>query len=72
MNDFCILIFSETWISNKTSINLDINGYFSEHLYGTKAPGSSKGRYSGGLSLYAKYYLQDKIQIIVKNSKGLL
>ena len=56
----------------KTSLNLDINGYFCEHLFGTKAPGSSKGSYSGGLSIYAKHYLKDKLEIIDKNSNGLL
>ena len=41
------------------------------NLFGIKSPGSSKGRYSSGLSLYAKHYLKDKLEIIDKNSKGL-
>ena len=41
-------------------------------MFGTKAPGSSKGRYSGGLSIYAKHYLKDKLEIIEENSNCLL
>ena len=67
MNDYDILLLSETWISRKTSLNLDINGY----LCGTKSPWSSKGRYSGGVSLYEKHYLKDKLEIIDKNSEGI-
>ena len=61
-----ILILSETWISKTTSLNLGINGYFCEYLFGTKSPVSTKGRYSGGLSIFAKHYLKDKLEIIEK------
>lgn len=72
MNDFDILLFSETWVSSKTTLNLDLNGYFSEHIYGIKSPGTVRGRHSGGLSLYAKNYLKNKIEVVEKNSNGLL
>ena len=67
MNDFDILLLSETWISSKNTINLEINGYFCEHIFGNKTPGSVKGRFSSGISVYAKNHLKSKIKIIEKN-----
>ena len=58
MNDFDIFLLSETWISSKSSMNLEIDGYFCEHLFGNKTPGLVKGRYSGGMSIYAKHYFK--------------
>ena len=58
VNNFDILLLSETWLSSKTSLNLDINGYFSQHLFGNISPGTVKGRYSGGISLFAKKILE--------------
>ena len=72
VNDFDILLFSETSLSSKTSSNLDINGYFSQHIFGNKSPGTVKGRYSGGISLYAKNYLKNKIKIVEQNQNGVL
>ena len=68
------MLLSETWLSSKTSLNLDINGYFSKHIFGNKAPGTGtvKGRYSGGISLYAKNYLKNKIKIVEQNQNGVL
>ena len=53
-------------------MNLEINGYVSEHVYGNKTPGCVKGRYSDGISLHIKDYLKDKVKIIEKNPLGLL
>lgn len=67
-----MLLLSETWISHKTAINLEINGFYSEHVFGSKTPGAVKGRYSGGVSVYVKNYLKKSVQIIEKNPIGLL
>ena len=53
-------------------MNLDLKGYFSEHIYGIKSPGTVRGRHSGGISLYVKNYLKNKLEIVEKNSNGLL
>ena len=43
------------------------------HVFGTKSPGTTKGRYSGGISVYVKNYLKDKLEVVEKNnSTGLL
>ena len=67
-----MLLLSETWISNKTAINLEINGFYSEHVFGNKTLGAVKGRYSGGVSVYVKNYLKKSVQIIEKNPIGPL
>ena len=54
VSDYDLLLLSETWTSNKTAMNLEINGYTCEHVCGNKTPGAKKGRYSGGVSLYVK------------------
>ena len=69
VNDFDILLFSETWVSSKTTLNLDLKGYFSEHIYGIKSPGTVRGRHSGGISLYVKNYLKNKLEIVEKKFK---
>ena len=72
VNDYDILLLQETWINSKINLNLNLNGYFCHHIFGTKSPGAKKGRYSGGISVYAKNYLKDKLEIVEKNSTGLL
>ena len=69
MNDFDVLLFSEAWVSSKTTVNLDLNVYFSEYIYGIKSPGTVRGRHSGGLSLYVKNYLTNKLEIVEKKFK---
>ena len=46
--------FSETWLSGSDQLNLDIQGYTCDHLYGNKSAGSTKVRYSGGILIYYK------------------
>ena len=72
VNDYQILLLTETWIGRNNVMNLEINGYSSEHVFGNKSPGCVKGRYSGGISLYVKDYLKDRVKVIDKNSAGLL
>lgn len=72
MNDFDILLFSETWISSKQTTNLGLNGFYCEHLFGQKTPGLVKGRYSGGISFYVKNNLKNMVKVIEKNPMGLL
>ena len=59
-----MLLLSETWISNKTAINLEINGFYREHVFGNKTPGAVKGRYSGGVSVYVKNYLKKQYKLL--------
>lgn len=67
-----IVLVSETWVSKKDHLNLDIQGYTSEHIPGNKSAGAKKGRYSGGISIFYKNFLKDKIQIVDKNQIGIL
>ena len=67
-----INILSETWISKNTCYNLDIKGYRVFHLYGNKSINKTKGRYSGGISIYYKSDLSDKINIVETNQYGIV
>ena len=42
ISSYDLIFLSETWISNKDKINLDINGYNSEHLFGNKSKNTTK------------------------------
>ena len=66
------MLLNETWISKNDNINLDIQGYTSEHLFGNKSIGTKKGRYSGGISIYYKNFLKEKIKVVEKNQIGIL
>lgn len=67
-----VLFFGETWISKTDLVNLDIEGYHSEHVFACKALGARKGRYSGGVSVYIKNSLKDNVVVVGKNDYGLL
>ena len=66
------MLLNETWISNNDHLNLDIGGYISEHIFGNKSIGTRKGRYSGGISIYYKNSLKDKIKVVEKHQIGIL
>ena len=66
------MLLNETWISNNDHLNLDIRGYTSEHIFGNKSIGTRKGRYSGGISIYYKNSLKDKIKVVEKHQIGIL
>jgi len=72
INDYDIVFLSETWLSNNSHINLDIQGFHSEHLLGNNAINTRKGRYSGGLSLYYKQTLNNHIKIVEKDQHGIM
>ena len=66
INSYDIVFLGETWIRSDACLNLNINGYTSEHLLGQKSKQKRLGRCSGGISVYYKNYLKDKIQIVKK------
>ena len=67
-NKHDVIILTETWISQKTCYNLDIRDYSSIHLYGNKSPHTRKGRFSGGISVYFKSYINGQISSAEKTS----
>ena len=72
VNDYVIVIFTETWISPNTHYNLDIRGFISNHIHGMKSIHARKGRYIGGVSVYFRSCLSDKIKTIEKNHCGVM
>ena len=42
VSSYDIMLLNETWISKNDNINLDIQGYTSEHLFGNKSTGTKK------------------------------
>ena len=58
-------------MTQKDSLNLDIQGYSCEHLFGNKSAGAKKGRFSGGISLYYKNCLNGKIKVLEKSKTGI-
>ena len=72
INSYEIILLGETWISKKHCIDLEINGYQSEHVFGQKSHGVTKGRQSGGISVYFKNELKDNISIIEKHDFGII
>lgn len=72
VQNYDILLLSETWLTKKDHLNFDINGYISEHIFGNKSAGVKKGRYSGGISIYYKNCLKDKIKVLEKRQTGIM
>ena len=72
VSSYDIVLLNETWISKNDNINLDIQGYTSEHLFGNKSTGTKKGRYSGESRSNIKNFLKEKIKIVEKNQIGII
>lgn len=49
-------------------MNLEIQGYTSDHVFDYKSHNTRRGRFSGGISMYyvCKHYVKDKISSIEK------
>ena len=62
LDHYDLILLSETWISNKHTINLDIKGFESYHIFGQKTRGVKKEPYSGGLSVYFRSEFKIKIR----------
>jgi exonuclease III len=72
LQTYDIVLLSETWLSENTHLNLDIQGFVSHHLYGNKTNNTRRGRYSGGLSVYYKEIFGNKISIVEKHQSGIV
>ncbi|MEW8544930.1 MAG: reverse transcriptase family protein, partial [Candidatus Thiodiazotropha sp.] len=72
MNGFDIIFLGETWLNKNDYINYDIEGYCCDHVFASKSLGTTKGRYSGGISIYYKSVVKDYISVVEKNDYGLL
>ena len=72
IKQYDIVILGETWIQKNDLTNLDIEGYYSDHVFASKSLGTTKGRYSGGITVYVKNRLKDHVTIAEKNDYGLL
>lgn len=53
-------------------MNLDIDGYSCVHIPGNKSKRSSRGRCSGGISVYYKTDLKIHISIVEKQQCGII
>lgn len=62
----------ETWTNSKNATDLEVQGYSSFHIYGQKSPGIRKGRQSGGISVYYRNCLKDKISVVENNNLGII
>ena len=59
-------------MSKNTSYNLNIQGYETYHLFGNKSDNARKGRYSGGITVYYKSELHEKIKIVEEKQIGII
>ena len=46
--------------------NFDIEGYCCDHVFASKSLGTTKGRYSGGISVYYRLELKDYVSVAEK------
>ena len=72
LNNYDIIFLCETWLAKTDDLNLDINGFESEHLFGNKSKNTKKGRFSGGISIYFKSCLSTHVKIVEKEQSGLI
>ena len=66
------MFLCETWIGKNYTCNLEIPGYLSEHIFGTKSKNTKRGCYSGGISVYFRNEVKKFVQVIEKSSQGFL
>lgn len=67
-----MFFLNETWIAKKETLNLDIIGYKAYHIYGTKVKQNSRGRFSGGISVYFKTEFAKYVSIVESIDNGIL
>ena len=67
-----IIILTETWITKRHHLNLDIPGFHGEHLFGNKSTDRNKGRTSGAISLYCKHSLKNMVEVVEKLQCGIM
>lgn len=72
ISEFDFICLNETWLSEKDSYCLDINGYLCQSVYGNKSAQAKKGCYSGGISFYYKKKFKNKITILCTNKRGII
>ena len=72
ISSYDLVFLSETWLSNKETMNFDIPGFCSELIPGNKTKNTTKGRYSGGLAFYYKNNLKNCTSIVKTNQTGIL
>ena len=63
VKQYDVIFLCETWLNRKETCNLDISGYQSDHIFGTKSKTAKRGRYSGGLSVYYKTEFKNKVKV---------
>ena len=66
------MFLCETWIGKNETCNLEIPGYQSEHIFGTKSKNTKRGRYSRGIAVYFRNDLKNFVKVIKKSSQGFL
>ena len=71
IKQYDIILLQETWLHKDICLNLDITGYKSYHLFGNKSVNTTKGRFSGGISLYYKDHLHSKLNIVKTAQAGI-
>ena len=69
ISDFDILIFTETWSSQTSNVNIDGYNYFNcpRPKFNNKAK-----RNSGGVIIYYKHKLCNSLELITLNNKGII
>jgi len=72
ISEYDIAFLSETWISENTFLNLNVNDYCCEHILGNKSYNTRKDRYSGGISVYYRNHLRKYVTIVEKNQYGVM
>lgn len=72
LQQYDVVLLQGTWLNKHSHINLELNGYISEHIYGNKSVNTTKGRFSGGLSLYYRESLKSKINVVEKEQEGIM
>ena len=72
ISSYDLVFLSETWLSNKETMNFDIPGFCSELIPGNKTKNTTKGRYSGGLAFYYKNNLKNCISMVKTDQTGIL
>ena len=69
LNEYDVIFLQAAWLSEANCLNLDIEGYLSDHIYDNKSQNTNKGR---GISIYYKYNLKNRIKVLNKNRHGIL
>ena len=72
INNYDLIFLTETWLSKRSHVNLNVKDFDSVHLFRNKSKTTRRGRFTGGISVYFRKHLKRYPSFVEKNQNGII